>query len=147
VTVHGTAFSVTVHHDDAQLTHTCVDLREGVISVTAAGHTERLTAPARWGCDNNVTATPPNDAKAAAITTEPTPSISPAPASEPTKPRHTLALETRLLQTALGAEQRRDFTTAEKNLRALLSSYPNSVVAPEARAALERVATKNAKQK
>lgn len=143
ITVHGTAFTVTVRRAESQTSRTCVELREGVISVDSEGRVERLIAPARFGCDKTPVSSVATQAEPTTTTT--TTEIAPPPAvnTDTARPRYTLAQETRLLQTALGAERRKDFATAEKSLRSLLSTYPNSVVAPEARAALERIGVQN----
>ena len=159
VTVHGTAFSVTVTRSASNFEanrvaegkpSTCVDLREGVISVESAGQVQRLNAPAQWGCGtpNSERAVMPAGVQSAPVgvtdgaSTAPTVTGASNPSLVPTeaaKRRSTLAEETRLLQTALVAERSGNRLGAEKNLRALLSTYPNSVVAPDARAALERL--------
>jgi hypothetical protein len=139
ITVHGTAFTVTVRPTSARTTRTCVDLREGTIDATTANRVERLKAPARFGCDDmDAPQSAPDPEKPKATGSEGT--VSTAVHSESLRTTHRLAQETRLLQTALGAERRKDYVTAEKSLRQLLAQNPNSVVAPEARAALERIA-------
>jgi hypothetical protein len=147
ITVHGTAFSVEVTKHANQTYRTCVKLRDGAISVLADGREYKLVAPATWGCDAS--------SKAVASTSDVVVEIDDASkdgaeraslevAHRPNLAnldRSTLALETKLLQRALGAERRKDLASAEKSLKQLLTLYPNSVVAPEARAALERIST------
>jgi ferric-dicitrate binding protein FerR (iron transport regulator) len=148
ITVHGTAFTVSLIRTEQQTVHTCVELREGIIEVQSKGRAERLTAPARFGCDGaNATsgdaradATPVVDASA--LPSEPANSAEGALGPETSRRHNHLAQETRWLQMALGAERRHDYATAEKSLRLLLATNPKSVVAPEARAALERIAAR-----
>jgi hypothetical protein len=139
ITVHGTAFTVTVRPTSAQTTRTCVELREGTIDAATANRVERLTAPARFGCvDTDVPQSIPVEKQPKA--TEAEGPVSNALPTESKRTSNRLAEETRLLQKALGAERRKDYFTAEKSLRQLLAQNPQSVVAPEARAALERIA-------
>ena len=143
ITVHGTAFSVEVRRENNQPTRTCVRLREGVISVLSDHKEERLVAPATWGCGAGADAVAAASANVDVVdgTRDGTTTASNGPRRlNPANPdRSTLAHETKLLQRALGAERRKDLVAAEKSLRQLLIQYPNSVVAPEARAALERI--------
>ncbi len=143
ITVHGTAFSVEVNKGANQPSRTCVRLREGVVSVLADNREERLVAPATWGCGGaaeGVTA-----ASAVVVDSELSKDGVASTSPRARRPnlagldRSTLAQETQLLQRALGAERRKDLVAAEKSLKVLLNLYPNSVVAPEARAALERI--------
>jgi len=146
ITVHGTIFSVEVKRSANQPTRTCVRLREGEVSVLFEGSEVRLVAPAVWGCSASA------DAIAATsdvvIESNDSSKTSNANATTGRRPnlanldRSTLAQETQLLQRALGAEQRKDLVGAEKSLKLLLNLYPKSVVAPEARAALERIGAK-----
>jgi hypothetical protein len=146
VVVHGTAFKVTVSPSSSGEPNTCVELREGVITVETRGGATRLTAPARFGCDPAsrepveptqgdpaTSSDPPGSSERAA---EPHPL---GPGSGVLRPRSSLAAETKLLQAALAKERMGDYAAAERSLRTLLSQYPSSVVAPEARAALERL--------
>lgn len=144
ITVHGTAFSVHVEHAGPSKTlQTCVNLQEGVVSVTADGKTTRLQAPARWGC----TVEPATDTAPAVASHPATPDAASSaqtyPGLDAAKRKSTIGQETRILQLALGAERRKDFASAEKWYKSLLTQYPNSIVAPEARAALERLSAKS----
>lgn len=143
VTVHGTAFSVEVRRSGNQSARTCVRLREGVVSVLADGNEERLVAPATWGCTTSAEAVAATSDVVVDSSGDGSASASPNVGRRPNlagMDRSTLAQETQLLQRALGAERKKDLVAAEKSLKLLLSLYPKSVVAPEARAALERIA-------
>jgi hypothetical protein len=153
ITVHGTAFSVEVTKVQNQKTHTCVRLRDGAISVQADGHEERLVAPAAYGCDAPARTVEAAAASTTEVSAVPTPQATKdtgvrsnrdtAHRANPVNPdRSTLAAETKLLQRALQAERHDDLLGAEKNLRQLLTAYPNSIIAPEAREALERISGK-----
>lgn len=153
ITVHGTAFSVEVQRGANQAARTCVRLREGVVSVLAEGKEVRLVAPATWGCtfaSEAVAATSDVIVDSSDANKEDSASVTPNTSRKANivgMDRSTLAQETQLLQRALGAERRKDLVGAEKSLKLLLNSYPNSVVAPEARAALERIAARRTNQR
>jgi hypothetical protein len=141
VVVHGTAFVVEVAKASDGRDRTCVRVTEGTVSVRHAGGEQWVSAGGSWGCDEQ--------RATSSVELAPTPAP-PSPASAPASPnsprvtagaseRSTLGVEARLLRTALGAERRGDFDLAEKTLVSLLNSYPNSVVAPDAREALARI--------
>jgi TolA-binding protein len=67
------------------------------------------------------------------------PSHAPPKASAHTPDRGTLGAETSLLQRALAAERRGNREQTQALLNQLLSKYPSSPLAPEARRALTRV--------
>lgn len=135
VTVHGTEFSVSILSDAHGKSSTCVELREGVVTVESGGRAQRLVAPALLGCETEA------DKPATDVESEPAEASPPKSetGSATAKRKSTLGLEIRLLQQGLGAEQRHERAAAERFYRGLLKRYPNSVVAPEARAALERL--------
>lgn len=144
VTVHGTAFVVEVAKSSDGSSHTCVRVSEGAIVVRHASGADTVLAGGTWGCHE---AHPSN---AALTALAPAAKVSGSPATDPSPRRErsarsaateasTLGTEAGLLQKALGAERAGDFDTAERTLATLLRLYPNSIVAPEARAALERV--------
>jgi TolA-binding protein len=147
VVVHGTAFKVTVSRANSGDTNTCVELREGVVTVETQSRTTRLTAPARFGCDpiaarDRGEEARPETASSSGSTATSDRAAEPSaagPSAGLARSRSSLAAETRLLQAALAKERTGNYAAAERNLRALLSQYPGSVVAPEARAALERL--------
>lgn len=148
VTVHGTRFSVDIK--DAR---TCVEVREGVVSVTREAGLEWLEAGEASGCRSEPQVG--NDAVVAAPLPEPPGSSNQpgAPATNPVRlaaPRArsseardggTLTQENRLFERALAAEQARRWQEAEVLARRLLTRYPNSPMVPEARRVLDRVRT------
>lgn len=158
ITVFGTAFSVEVKKPVNQPSRTCVRLREGIVLVSSDGREERLTAPALWGCSSHTEPANTSHVTGEADVPQPSPREPTtqvngegarrlaANASANYLDRSTLLAETRLLQRALGAERRNDLATAERSLRQLITLYPNSVVTPEAREALERIANKRSSQ-
>lgn len=141
VTVHGTAFSVSVVSEGRGKSHTCVELREGVITVDSGGQSQRLIAPALVGCElepSRSSADAQREAPEEQEVLGPVPSKSDASFSA-AKKQSSLAHEIRLLQQGLAAEQRHDRAAADRLYRVLLKQYPHSIVAPEARAAVERL--------
>jgi len=146
VTVHGTRFSVEVQNG-----RTCVDVREGVVSVTREGEIERLAAGEASGCRGETQVE--NDRVAASPLAEPPEGSDPpgAPATNrlrATAPRArasadrdggTLTQENRLFERALAAEQAGRWQEAQVLARRLLTRYPNSPMAPEARRVLDRM--------
>jgi hypothetical protein len=149
IIVHGTAFSVEVKQSSNQTMHTCVRLREGTISVQGDGQQYELIGPATWGCDTFANLkSAPSEPSAESPKRGPEGEAAQASRDGERRPiatnidRSTLPAETKLLQRAIAAERRNAFPAAEKSLRQLLTLYPNSVVAPEARAALERISAK-----
>jgi ferric-dicitrate binding protein FerR (iron transport regulator) len=153
VVVHGTRFTVT--SDD---TSTCVRVTEGRVEVRAKATTLFLDPGQTWGCDR--TSTPPLVPAPDSSTTAGEPDSnklgtklgagerrftfvrpenkgSAVPAQSPPS---TLAQETELVGRALTAERRGQHTTARALYAELVSRYPNSPMAPEARRGLQRVA-------
>ncbi|HEY6725297.1 MAG TPA: FecR domain-containing protein [Polyangiaceae bacterium] len=131
VTVHGTRFSVEV-----MAQQTCVRVQEGVVSVVRGEARERLERGQSSGCTQAALArlgdrTPPQDV-------EPSAQDASAARSKP-KATGTLVQENRLFQSALRAEQSGDHEQAHALATKLLSRYPGSVMAPEARRILARV--------
>jgi hypothetical protein len=139
VVVHGTVFRVTVS-GSAGATETCVRVDEGIVGVqTAAGETA-IAANQSWGCapeELPATARAPSSSKSL-----------PSPANatlkervaEPTKVQAgTLDEETRLFQAGLSAERQGDARGAGAFFQRLVSRYPDSPLASDARRALARV--------
>jgi hypothetical protein len=131
----GTIFSVTVEPSPTGDT-TLVHVEEGEVIVHHAGGQSRVTASQSW------TSRPPAPAPAASppasaeeLPVEETPS-KPTP---PRRPRETLETETQLLRNALASEQKGDLPAARKALESLVQRYPESPLAPDAKAALARV--------
>jgi hypothetical protein len=126
VIVHGTVFSVQFDRDTKQ---SCVAVEEGVVSVRHGTGKTWLEAGESWGC-------PPSDAAAAdeiPTTNEPS-----APRLQP----GTLAAENALFRSAIAAERKGDDAQARAKLQKLLTKYPESPLAPEARATLARLKNK-----
>jgi hypothetical protein len=153
ITARGTAFSVDVAKRGSQTVHTCVRLREGALSIASNGHEDQLVAPANWGCPILTKAANPVDAGGAPA---PLSATSSDDATRPytdsvRRPKATefdhasLAAQARLMDRARRSERHNDPFTAEELLKQLLVLYPNSPVAPEARAALERISSKRRK--
>jgi ferric-dicitrate binding protein FerR (iron transport regulator) len=150
VVVHGTKFTVRVDSPQAGVTRTCVRVREGLVAVHHAAGTAMLHAGESWGCPEAPIAAARNDVVPRVAVNDARPDkkakhvrpSAPIAAAEPAAPEReaTLAKETALLQEALAAEHggRRDAAMAA--LTKLLSTYPESPLLPEARAALKRVA-------
>lgn len=150
VVVHGTKFTVRVDSPQAGVTRTCVRVREGLVAVHHAAGKAMLHAGESWGCPEAPVVAPRNDVAPHIAVNDAPPdkkvkrvrSSAPAAMAEPASPERegTLAKETALLQEALAAEHggRRDAAMAA--LTKLLSTYPESPLLPEARAALKRVA-------
>lgn len=134
VTVHGTRFSVEVMPQQ-----TCVRVQEGIVSVVRGETRERLVRGQSSGC------TPPvaqlgDESKAAEGAESNGPNSSDASAAR-AKPKAsgTLVQENRLFQSALRAEQSGDREQALALATKLLTRYPGSVMAPEARRIVARV--------
>ena len=138
VTVHGTRFAVEVMPE-----RTCVRVSEGVVSVVRGDTRELLTRGQSSGCT-------PADRLASAAASEP---VGDKPAanelgaarSKPKSALGTLDQENRLFQSALRAEQSGDRAQALALATKLLTRYPNSVMAPEARRVVARVRTQSSR--
>jgi hypothetical protein len=139
VTVHGTRFSVSY---DANTTRpaTCVRVMEGVVSVNRAGRVESLHADQSSRCDT-ITASQPEPQ--AAVTTQLSPGRERVTATalpeRMDNPTSSLALENQLLLAGLAAERRHDDDVAKAALQKLLTRFPASPLAQEARHALSRI--------
>ncbi|HVY28996.1 MAG TPA: FecR domain-containing protein [Polyangiaceae bacterium] len=129
----GTVFSVTV---DPASAVTVVHVEEGAVQVLHAGAQTRLNAAQTWSSASEPA--PVVAQEPAAAPSEP--ELAPSARREPARRRTpTLALETELLQSGLRSEQQGDLRAAESSLKALVTRYPASPLAPDARAALSRV--------
>jgi TolA-binding protein len=133
----GTIFSVSVEQTDAG-PKTVVHVEEGEVLVQFAGGQQRLTASQSWmsaGEPGQAVA----DAAPADVAVE-APPAAPGPRREPSK-RHqeTLETETKLLRSGLASEQKGDFQAAANAFQTLMTRYPGSQLAPDAKAALARV--------
>jgi ferric-dicitrate binding protein FerR (iron transport regulator) len=123
VVVHGTVFSVSFDRDTKK---SCVAVEEGVVSVRHASGKTWLEAGDSWGCE------------------QPTPTSMnrSTPATRPSAPSPragTLAAENALFESAIAADRRGNRAEAQAKLRSLLEKYPESPLAPEARATLARL--------
>jgi len=140
VLVHGTAFSVKVKEDASGRKQSCVLVTEGVVSVTQAGAEHWVPAPFSYGCETEVNvASSPRPLEEAELLDAPQVPSTIRQNRIPEGERSTLVVEARLLQLALSAERKGDLVLAERRLSSLVAQYPNSVVLPEAKAALARV--------
>jgi hypothetical protein len=143
VVVHGTVFRVRTNQPDA-LHGTCVSVTEGHVTVRHAQGTVALEPGQSFGCETLATSAPVADAAPPAK----------AEAVEPKAPRRvanrverrtkdarpsgTLEQENQLLSGGLSAERAGDCTRATRLFGELLSRYPGTPLAPEARGGLER---------
>jgi FecR protein len=136
----GTIFTVSVEGSGATA-RTVVRVEEGVVLVQHASGETRLTATQTW---QSVHAVEQPAVVAAPAGGE---SATRSPASvgarrgvdTPKQPRGTLDEETSLLRLGLANERKGDLRGAAVSFESLLSRYPESPLAPDARAALSRV--------
>lgn len=138
VTVHGTRFSVEVMPE-----RTCVRVHEGVVSVVRGEARERLRRGQSSGCMPGALAELGGNATARPLAEEsgsqdPS-SRDPNTARAKPKGTGTLVQENRLFQSALRAEQSGDHEQARALATKLLTRYPSSVMAPDARRIVARV--------
>lgn len=136
----GTIFSVSVEPTDAG-PKTVVHVEEGEVLVQFAGGQQRLTASQSWTSASE--ASPPAvvaaPAPVEAASEEPAPVV-PGPRREPGKRRpETLETETKLLRSGLASEQKGDLQAAAVAFQTLVTRYPESQLAVDAKAALLRV--------
>lgn len=136
----GTIFSVSLVPAPSG-TVTRVSVEEGEVLVERAGAQQRLRAPASWSSEIvAVAATASVVAPRTDVVEAPAPSAASARRAPITKPRvDTLALETRLLRAGLAQEQAGDVAGAARSFQTLTQRYPDSPLAPDARAGLRRV--------
>jgi len=136
----GTTFSVSVTPSPGGPT-TVVDVEEGEVLVQSAGGERRLRAAESWSSvgEPPAAAVAPAPSESAPSAPEPA-AVSPSPRRElPKRHSETLVAETKLLRSGLASEQRGDFVAAAAAFRTLIARYPESQLAPDARAALQRV--------
>jgi hypothetical protein len=133
----GTIFSVSVMPSEAGPT-TVVHVEEGEVLVEFAGGRRYVRAAQSWTSAGEASLLAPAAAPADS-TLAPTP-VAPRPLREPVKrPTETLDAETKLLRSGLVSEQRGDFRAAAEAFQTLVARYPESQLAPDAKAALLRV--------
>jgi ferric-dicitrate binding protein FerR (iron transport regulator) len=138
VVVHGTQFTVRVDSAEAGVTRTCVRVTEGVVAVQQQSAAEAmLHAGDEWGCEARPATASPAD------TGRPQ-KAGPGARGRVAQPVRgsTLAEETALLQNALAAERKGRPGAAAVAAGRLLARFPDSPLAPEARAVLDRVSTR-----
>lgn len=141
VVVHGTVFSVRAGEDGKS---TCVRVEEGLVGVTHAGETVKIGPGTSWGCVFGETTSDDGVARAGGDVKAVTPGELAVERSTPgsssaVKARGTLEQENRLLKAALSAERSGAHARARTLFSDLLSRYPSSPLAPEARAGLSRI--------
>jgi len=138
VIVHGTVFSVFVSAL-AEGARTCVKVEQGEVLMKTAASTSRVGAGQSWGCERETQSV----ASAAPEPAQPPPNAKlPKGAlrvSQDHSPIGTLDDENRLFQSGLAAERRRELSTARSAFDELLTKYPASPLADEARTARARV--------
>jgi hypothetical protein len=132
----GTIFSVSVERTDAG-PKTVVHVEEGEVLVQFAGGERRLTASQSW-MSAGEPAPAVVDGVPAEVTVE-APPAAPSPRREPKRRPETLESETKLLRSGLASEQKGDFQAAATAFQTLMTRYPGSQLAPDAKAALARV--------
>lgn len=152
VTVHGTRFSVAI-----QKGRSCVEVSEGVVSVTRGAQVERLSAGQSSGCEplRNISdrAGVPLSPGSAQKDLRPEPEIDADSsrevrslrASRARAPSGTLTQENRLFERVLAAEQAGRWQDAEALARRLLARYPASPMVPDTRRVLARVRAQRTK--
>lgn len=148
VIVHGTVFSVEAPVSAAP---TCVRVEEGRVEVRLGGQYRLLEAGGSFGCAVPVTdaAIPDSPQSAASSSSASNPSVKHAaptsvharsatasPAQQ--SPTGTLADESRLLAAALVKEREGQRAQARELFQTLVTRYPQSALAVEARAGLAR---------
>ena len=139
VIVHGTVFSVFVSAL-AEGARTCVKVEQGEVLVRTATSANRVAAGQAWGCERAAKPSASFTAELVPPTTSAKPFKGAPHLKQDRSPPGTLDEENRLFQVALAAERRRDLALARASFDELLTKYPASPVAAEARAARERVA-------
>jgi TolA-binding protein len=143
--VHGTTFRVSAA-DAAGVMRTCVRVEEGVVGVLGTDGEARLEAFQSWGCDEPIADEKKVAAELGTAISRPerrAPSrsgVDPAHADPGHSERGTLDEENGLFQAGLAAERAGDARRAAASFDLLLSRYPQSPLANEARAALARIA-------
>lgn len=134
----GTTFSVSVEETTAGQ-KTVVHVEEGEVLVQFAGGERRLTASQSWS--SGTEPSQPVAEAAPATATDPLPPVVvESPRRDPVKRRpETLETETKLLRSGLASEQKGDLSAAAQAFQTLVTRYPESQLAVDAKAALARV--------
>jgi hypothetical protein len=147
VVVHGTVFTVQVDPQQNAGQRTCVRVTDGVVIVQHGNLETALNAGDSWGCNEASGEEPSGVSRAAQPGTDGEADSNRAElhkAAPHTNERGTLGDENRLFQAALAAERQGQKAKAEQTLNRLLTKYPSSPLASEARRALSRVAVAGA---
>jgi ferric-dicitrate binding protein FerR (iron transport regulator) len=142
----GTVFTVTLEGPNLA-TH--ISVEEGEVLIQNASGQTRLHAPSTWSSAPPAVSEPP---AAAGIPERATSTPNPAPVqsakegrpaarvpSGKAAPAATLAIESQLLRQGLAAERQGRTADAISALTQLVTEYPHSPLAPDARAALARI--------
>ncbi len=143
VEVRGTAFSVLVT-GIAAAARTCVMVERGSVAIFTPSSETQLAAGQSWGCEPEATA--PDEKRVPAVASDAA-SLASASSdkSSPDRGRPkpakagTLDEENRLFQAGLAAERRADLRAAHAAFEQLLTRYPSSPLAGDARAAQARL--------
>jgi hypothetical protein len=135
----GTIFTVSVEQTEAG-PQTVVHVEEGEVLVQHAGGQSRLGASQSWtsATESSKSVAEPVTTSAEAAVAEPQPAPS-ARLSPLKRRRETLAAETELLRSGLASEQKGELQAAAKAFETLVSRYPESQLAPDAKAGRARV--------
>jgi hypothetical protein len=144
VIVHGTVFRVRTNQPGSP--HgTCVSVTEGHVTVRHAEGTVALDPGQSFGCETLAAAAPvAGSAPAAKAEAEAEPKVPRRVAPRPDRrvkeprPSGTLEQENQLLLGGLSAERAGDCAKASRLFNELLSRYPGTPLAPEARGGLLR---------
>jgi|GEM_PF-5419505 len=140
VVVHGTQFSVTVAEEGAA---PCVVVNRGVVEVKGPSNGAWLSAGQSSGCQ-----LPEEEYESEKEASEKKPSAKGqarkvrTSKSRAKKEESSLAAQNRIFQSALSAERSGDFGKAASHLDQLLTKYPNSPLAGQARAQKKSLARK-----
>ncbi len=148
VEVRGSAFTVLVS-GIADAARTCVKVERGAVAILTAGSEKPIDAGQSWGCDRAPESAPfAAERDSAAARDAANDGSSPSTRGSP-KPNDradgkalkggTLDEENRLFQAGLAAERRRDLAAARAAFDQLLTRFPASPLASDAKVARARV--------
>jgi hypothetical protein len=142
IVVRGTIFSVELGQQSVDH-RTCVRVSEGLVSVQRSRSFEQLRGGESSGCEPAAPSVVPARSEATGTDAPPLPRASARrdDRAPPAPMTGSLAAESALLRQALLAEQRGDVTEARRSLDSLLSRYPQSALANEARRVRARLGT------
>jgi hypothetical protein len=134
----GTVFTVS---SEGPSRPTRITVLEGEVMVRHASGETRVRAPGSWSSPTTAFEAPPAPAggETAGIGSGAGSSLAARPSSRPPRSEVTLEEEAQLLRQGLAAERLGQLSEASSLLSLLLRKYPSSSLAPDARAALQRV--------